>query len=82
MDELFFRFLELCKKVTQMPHKMEELDFLDSVLSKALYQSMSFYVDETKQLIYTAEVSQYLFSPHHLLSSVCLFANPAFLFFF
>eukprot|EP00026_Physarum_polycephalum_P000127 Phypoly_transcript_00127.p1 GENE.Phypoly_transcript_00127~~Phypoly_transcript_00127.p1 ORF type:complete len:1925 (+),score=277.93 Phypoly_transcript_00127:754-5775(+) len=60
LDELFFRFLELCKRIEKTPGRMDELDFLDWLLSKALYQSMNFYVEETKQLLYNAEVSQYV----------------------
>lgn len=67
MDELFFRYVSLCKKIETYPHRLDELAHLDWVLSKALYRSMDYYVEETKQSLHSAEVNQYPFVSPKLL---------------
>ncbi len=72
MDELFFRFIALCKRINSQPHRLKELAFLDWVLSKALRESMDNYVAETKQLLHSSEMNLYLFSLLSYLSELRL----------
>jgi PAS domain S-box-containing protein len=78
MDELFFRYLSLCKKIEEQPNRIDELSFFDRVLSKAMQKSMDFYVEETKQGLHSAEVNQYVIFFVNLLILLLLYIRAVY----